>query len=51
MNLIQNAKYDLNDRVAMIVQEVNDYLKECERRAREMLGIDNDNSNKEVTTK
>lgn len=40
MGLVNVAKYDLNDRVAIIIQEVNDYLAECERRAREMLETD-----------
>ena len=50
MNLMPISKYDINSRVELIVQEVNEYLAECERRAREMLGIDNDN-NKEGQTK
>ena len=49
MNLMPIAKYDINSRVELIVQEVNEYLAECERRAREMLEYDN--YNKEGQTK
>ena len=49
MGLVNAANYSINDRVAIIVQEVNDYLAECERRAREMLGFDNDNNKEEQT--
>ena len=40
MDLINRAKYNLNDRVEMIIQEVQDYLDQCEKRAREILGYD-----------
>ena len=40
MDLINRAKYNLNDRAEMIIQEVQDYLDQCERRAREILGYD-----------
>lgn len=41
MDLIDRSKYSLNDRVEMIVQEVQDFLEQCEKRAREMLGYEN----------
>ena len=40
LDLINRAKYSLNDRVEMIIQEVYDYLEQCERRAREILGYE-----------
>ena len=40
MDLINRAKYNLNDRVEMIIQEVQDYLDQCEKRAREILGYE-----------
>ena len=44
MDLINRAKYSLNDRVEMIIQEVQEYLDQCEKRAREMLGYDTKDS-------
>ena len=46
MDLINRAKYSLNDRVEMIIQEVQDYLDQCEKRAREMLGYEKNKENK-----
>ena len=46
MQLINRAKYNLNDRVEMIVQEVQDYLDQCEKRAREILGYETKENNK-----
>ena len=40
MDLINRAKYNLNDRVEMIIQEVQDYLEQCEKRAKEILGYE-----------
>ena len=40
MNLINRAKYSLNDRVEMIIQEDQEYLDQCEKRAKEILGYD-----------
>ena len=40
LDLINRAKYNLNDRVEMIIQEVQDYLDQCEKRAREILGYE-----------
>ena len=40
MDLINRAKYNLNDRVEMIIQEVQDYLDQCEKRAKEILGYE-----------
>ena len=40
MELINRAKYNLNDRAEMIIQEVQDYLDQCEKRAREIIGYE-----------
>lgn len=40
MDLINASKYDINARVSIIIQEVQDYLDQCEKRAREILGYE-----------
>lgn len=49
MNLIQSAKYDINDKVQLIIQEVQDLLKKCEDEARAIYYPET--NNKEGTTK
>ena len=45
-NIIDRAKYDINAKVQLIIQEVQDLLTKYEQEARAMLGYDKKEDNR-----
>lgn len=47
MNIINRQNYDINSRISIIIQEVQDLLDKYEKEARIMLGYDKKEDNKQ----